>query len=338
MSAVSSMEASPAGETIIEQAADWLVRLDGDGVGAEENAAFETWKKIDPRHAEAVERMAGFIGNIQGLRTTVSDTRPLHAALDAVSSSPRKRSRTGYPGAILALLLTLSLPIWLALQKYPPAYLLADIHTATGEPESMQLADHTRLTLKGGSAVNLHYDDSKRTVNLVRGEILLDVARDARRPFVVETRQGNIRALGTRFAVRIDDDATVLTMLESKVLAKAVAKPDNEGITVSAGQRVRIDTGGLGAVEKIDATSVADAWKFNQLVVVNAPLPDVLDELARQRSGIIHYDRAALAEIRVSATLPLGDTDQALSLLSASHHLRISGFTQWLVRVEAPAK
>ncbi len=332
-------EAPPVDDTVAEQAADWLVRLSGDRAGAADRAAFEAWKQSDPRHADAAERIASLIERLQGLRNTVGDTRPVHAALEAVGIRPGKRSRARHLGTALALVLSLAVPGWLALQQYPPAYLFADVRTATGQPETRQLADDTHIILKGASAVNLRYDEKTRTVGLVRGEILLDVARDAARPFVVETRHGSIRALGTRFAVRSDDEATVLTMLESRVSVKAATAPDGQdrgGLVVSAGQRVRIGADGLGAVESIDAGSVADAWRFNQLVVQDAPLPEVLDELARQRVGVIRYDRAALAGIRISAVLPLGDTDQALRLLSASHHLRVTGFTPWLVSV-APA-
>jgi transmembrane sensor len=342
MSMTPAAEALPVGDTAVEEAAEWLVRLSGDDARADDYAAFESWKQSDARRAAAAERMCSLVDRLRGLRTTGSDTRTLHATLDAVGNYSRKPSRSRCLGATLALLLTLAMPGWLVLQKYPPAYLLADVRTATGRPETRQLADSTQLTLKGASAVNLRHDARQRTVELVRGEILLDVARDTQRPFVVETRHGSIRALGTRFAVRCDDAGTLLTMLESKTSVKAATMSGGQAgdeLVVSAGQRVRIGADGLGTVESIDAGSIADAWKFNQLVVRNVPLPDVLDELARQRTGIIRYDRAALADIRVSAVLPLGDTDQALRLLSASHHLQIAGFAPWLVSVTpAPKK
>ncbi len=341
MSVTPGVEALPVDDTAVEEAAEWLVRLSGDDAQADDYAAFESWRQSDPRRAAAAERMCSLVDRLRGLRTTGSDTRALHATLDAVSSYPRKPARSRRLGATLALVSTLAMPGWLVLQKYPPAYLLADVRTATGRPETWQLADSTQLTLKGASAVNLRYDAGQRTVELVRGEILLDVARDTQRPFVVETRQGSIRALGTRFAVRDDDDSTLLTMLESKTSVKAATMSDGQAggeLVVSAGQRVRIGADGLGTIESIDAGSIADAWKFNQLVVQNVPLPDVLDELARQRAGIIRYDRAALAGIRVSAVLPLGDTDQALRLLSASHHLRMTRFTPWLLSVDLASK
>lgn len=330
-----SAEASPSDDVIVEEAAEWLVRLSDDATKAEDYAAFESWKQSDPRRAGAAVRMSALIERLQGLRTT-GDAHALHATLDAVGDYPKKSSASRRLGTALTLLLSVVVPGWLALQSYPPAYLLADVRTATGQLETQQLADHTQLTLKGGSGVNLHFDDKQRMVELVRGEILLDVARDPQRPFVVETRQGSIRALGTRFAVRCDESGTVLTMLESKTAVRAAATPGDQTkseLVVSAGQRVRLGAEGFGTVESIDAESVADAWKFNQLVVQDASLPDVLDELARQRKGILRYDRVALASVRVSAVLPLGDTDQALRLLSASHHLQLTRMTPWLVSV-----
>lgn len=337
MSASASAETSPADEAIVEEAAEWLVRLSADGVKAEDFAAYESWKQSDARHAEAAERISSLIERIHGLRTS-GDAQTLRATLDAVGSHAKQRSRAKRLGTMLILLLTVAVPGWFAFQTYPPASLLADMRTAPGQPEKRQLADNTQMTLKGASAVNLHYDDERRMVELVRGEILLDVARDARRPFVVETRQGSIRALGTRFAVRCDEAGTVLSMLESKTTVSASGEQAGHELVVSAGQRVRIGAKGLGAVESIDADSIADAWKFNQLVIQDASLPDVLDELARQRTGILRYDRAALANIRVSAVLPLGDTDQALRLLSASHHLQLTRFTPWLVSVSLASK
>ena len=341
MSASAPVGESPADDAIAEQAADWLIRLRGEGADAQDRAAFEAWKRGDPRHAAAAARMAGLIERIQGLRAAMGDMRPARAALKATGVGKSKRSPMRRAAAVLALLLILAVPGWLALLAYPPAYLLADVRTATGQTDARQLADNTHVTLKGASAINLRYDDKQRTVELVRGEILLDVARDARRPFVVTTKHGSIRALGTRFAVRYDDASTVLTMLESKTLVRTATASEDHAETelvVSAGQRIHIGTDGLGAVEHVDASSIADAWKFNQLVVQDAPLPEVLDELARQRVGFIRYDRAALADIRVSAVLPLGDTDQALRLLATSHRLRIDTLTPWLVSVTAPAQ
>jgi len=325
-----------ASDGIVEQAAEWLVRLSADDARAEDRAAFEAWQQADPRHAAAAGRMAGLIEQFRRLRGAVADPRPAHAALVAAAGATR-RSRLKRFGATLVLAAALVVPGGLALRAYSPAYLLADVRTAHGMTETRWLSDNTRLSVRGASAVNLRFDAKRRAVELVRGEILLDVASDASRPFTVETPFGSIRALGTRFVVRLDEDTAILTMIESAASVRPAAVHGHieaAGIVVRAGQRVRFGPRGAGAPEAVDAHDLDDAWASNQLVVRDTPLPVVLEELARQRPGFIRYDRAALAGIRVSAVVPLDDTDQALQLLSASHQLRVSHFTPWVVVVE----
>jgi len=330
-------------DAIAEQAARWVVALTADDAAAREKAriGFERWRQADRRHAEAAARMEHLVEQMQRMRAD-GTTRPARAALNAAFADGGRARRMG---AALALVLALGLPGWLAVQAYPPSYLMAaltaDARTGTGEWATRTLADDTRLTLGSGSAVDLRFDEGRRTLELLWGEILVDVAPDAARPFVVETPHGRMRALGTRFAVVREADATVLTVLESKVAVEPPSSPAGPviqgGPIVQAGQRVRLTAAGPGPVTAVDVRSVEGAWRFRQLVVQGEPLPDVLDRLNRHRRGLIRYDRAALEAIKVSAVLPLDDTDRALSLLAASFPaIRVRTLTPWLVLVDAP--
>jgi transmembrane sensor len=45
-----------------------------------------------------------------------------------------------------------------------------------------------------------------RRIELLKGEVLITTAKDsALRPFIVQTRHGTARALGTRFSVRVGE-------------------------------------------------------------------------------------------------------------------------------------
>lgn len=320
--------------------------LTADDAAERERArrGFDAWKQADPRHAAVAASMESLVGRVRAVRNhACGDPRPARAALNAGLAPEHKRGRGKRVGAALAVALALVAPIYLTVQSWPPSYLIADMRTATGQWETRTLADGTHITLNSASAVNLRYDDRRRTVELVRGEILVDVARDAARPFLVETRDGSIRALGTRFVVERQDDSTVLTMLESKVAvqtarqraARRAGVDAGAATQVSAGERARITPDGVGPIEEIDARSISDAWRFHQLVVNDRPLSEVLDELARQRPGRIQYDRARINGIRVSAVLPLDDTDRALQLLVANFpQLRVRTLTPYLVLVD----
>ena len=337
------MAAMAGADPLEVQAAQWLVQLSGDDEQASATAAagFAAWKAADPRHAAAAAGMERLLAQLDGLRDQAGGSMgPAGAGLAAAVARPPSRVRrhaASVLGLVLGIALVLAVPAWLALQHCSPAYLLADIRAAGGEWHSRTLADGSRITLNGGSAVNVRYDGARRVVELVQGEILVDVAKDARRPFDVETAQGSMRALGTRFVVTRDSDTTVLSMLESRVAVRAANKAQAAPTEVVAGERVRIDATGVGPVEQVDPAAISDAWRLHQLVVDNQPLSNVLEQLGRQRPGRIVFNRAALDGIRVSAVLPLDDTDRALHLLLTNFpQLRIRTVSRYLVLVDVP--
>ena len=327
-------------DAIAAEAAQWLVSLRDDETQgnaaalARTHAAFTAWKAADPRHAEAAQRMEALLERVQGLRGQAGgNARPAQAALNAALSTGQRRRRAARAGAVLALVLALAVPAAITLRAWPPAYLMADLRTSAGEWQDHQLADGTRIALRGGSAVNLRYDAARRTLELVQGDILVDVAKDAARPFIVQTAHGRIRALGTRFMVERRPDATVLSMLESTTEVQPAA--GGAPLRVQAGERLRFTAAGAEPATQWDAASAEGAWRRHQLVVNDQPLPEVLDALARQRPGYLHYDRAALEGIRVSAVLPLDDTGRALQLLvDGLPQLRVRMVTRYLAMVD----
>ncbi|MEF2266632.1 FecR domain-containing protein [Janthinobacterium sp. LS2A] len=317
-----------------EQAARWIVQLSADDTAERDmaRAGFAAWKAADPLHATVAAGMENLLRQLHAVREPAGgDHRPARAALAAIAPKRQRLRQLAAASAVAVLVLTGALVL-----GERPAYLLADLRSPTGQWQTHTLADGSRLTLAGDSAVNVRFNAGERHVELVQGDILVDVAKDAQRPFIVDSKQAAIRALGTRFAVRREDGATILSMLESKVLAQV---PQHRAVLVQAGQRTRITDDGVGPITAIDAASVQQAWRAHQLVVDDLPLADVLDELARHRPGQLHYDRAQIAGIRVAAVLPLDDTDKALQLLIDNFpQLRIRMLTRYLVMVDAPAK
>jgi transmembrane sensor len=318
-----------------EAAAEWIVRLSADAEAERETArlGFEAWKRADPLHAAIAADMEHFVEQTRRLAGPAAEARAAHAALDA-GLQLRRRSGRGRAAGLMVLLLSLAFGAAAWLSAEVPAPWLADLHTAVGEQRSQRLADGTTLTLSTASAVDYRLGAELRHVSLREGEILLDVAKDARRPLVVQTPQGRIRALGTRFIVRRDADATVLTMLESSTAVR-LGDQAAESI-VAAGEQVRLSARGMERVAVVSPALVEDAFKRRRLVAQDRPLSEVLDELARHRPGLIRYQPAALRGLRVTAVLPLDDTDRALRLLATSFpQLEVRVPARWLVLVDA---
>lgn len=317
-------------ETLAAQAADWIVRLSADDPDERRTAeaGFNAWKRADPSHVAAAARLEALLGRLDGIRDSGSQA-PARQALRAA----RPRRTPPRITAALALTATLLLPGWLALQSAPAKHLLADLHTTSGQWRDQTLADGSRLSLSGLTAVDLAFDADTRTVELHQGEIHIDVAPDSRRPFIVTTEHGSIRALGTRFVVNRQDETTVLHMIESRV--EVSVDGQTQALIISAGQSMRFGANGESELSTIDGETLESAWQQRQLVVRDRPLAEVLDELSRHRPGMIRYDSAAIASMKVSAVLPLSDTDRSLQLLANNFPgLRVRTLTPYLVIVD----
>lgn len=304
---------------ILREAAHWLVRLD-DQPDEAERQAFAAWLAADPQHQLAYDSLLGTLTPLRELPMA-----PARLALQQVLPA------SGAARAAKALLLVaaLSVPLGLAWQRFPPAYLLADLRTDAGQWRAEALPDGSQIRMDGRSAVDIQFDGQTRTLRLIQGEILVQVAKDAQRPFRVVTEHGSVRALGTRFVVERETDATRLAMLESRTEVQSAGQRTE----VVAGQQLRFDAKGLGQPEAVDAAALEQAWDKHQLLIDRQPLPAVLERLARQHSGYLMFDRESLAHLEVTAVLPADDSQSALRLLARSLPIEISHYTPWVTRI-----
>ncbi|QRY77373.1 FecR domain-containing protein [Pseudomonas sp. PDNC002] len=309
-------------EALLNEAAEWLVRLEDE---PQRQAEFDAWCASDPRRAAAARSLTNMLQ-----RFDLLSAAPAHAALDAAQDLDHQRRSRRSGGVALALAFATLLPLGMFLHANPPSYLLADLRTGTSQWQQTRLDDGSQVILDGRSAADLDFDAHRRTVRLIQGDILVEVAHDSARPFIVETAHGSIRALGTRFIVERRDDATWLTMLESRVEVRSVT---GATVEVAAGQRLRLDDQGLGQPQRVDSSTFEHAWRNHQWVVWDRPLPEVLKELDRTFNGYLAYDAKALADLRVSAVLPMDDPQRALRLLARSFPLQVKSYGPWLLQV-----
>ena len=145
----------------------------------------------------------------------------------------------------------------------------------------------------------------------------------------MDTPQGRLRALGTRFTVRLDGEQTFLAVYEGAVEAH-IRK--GASAVLQAGQQTRFTPDAVADIQPADAARAA--WSRGVLVAQDIPLRQVVAELRRYRHG--HLGIApAVADLRVFGNFPLGDTDDTLDMLAAALPVRISRTLPWWVSIEA---
>lgn len=223
---------------------------------------------------------------------------------------------------MLGSLLVAAPASWLAWRELSWQQWTADEVTAIGEQRSIVLPDGSRLTLNTASAVSIRFTGSERRVRLLAGEILVTTQTDPSptyRPFLVQTREGTVQALGTRFSVRRVDEATTRVA----VFAHAVGIKTAEGATLKLeeGSAVEFNAAGIGDASAVQRS--AALWERGMLLASNMRLADVVAEMARFRNGALQC-APAVAGLRVSGALSLKDIDASLELLTQSLPVRIA--------------
>ncbi|WP_460142123.1 FecR family protein [Pseudomonas sp. S2_E01] len=307
---------------MINAAAHWLTLLHDDLSTDADREAFELWREADPLHALAVERMRELLGSLDELPVA-----PARVALKQAFFRPRPTMAAR--GAQAVALLGVLMCGWIGLENLP--VWLADQRTGVGERRELVLSDGSHVQLNSDSALDVKFDGQQRVIELLAGELWVEVAKDAQRPFVVRTDQGTATALGTRYLVKRDaDGSTVVSVLESVVAAKPRA---GEVVNVKAGEQTVLRDGDVAKPQAIGDAS-PDAWTRGLLKVDDRPLSEVLHELASYRHGLVRFDEQALQGLRVSGVFRLDDTDAALATLADNLPIEVERFTDWLVVVK----
>jgi transmembrane sensor len=288
-----------------------------------EREEFAKWHAAHEEHARAW-RQLGMLDQ----RFSVA-SGPARTALLQSRASIRRRVRKLGSG-MASVVAVIGLTLFAADRYLPLDYWLADQRTATGEQRTIRLTDGTLINLNTHSAVDVRFDEKQRLVILQEGEILVETGHGDARPFIVETREGSMRALGTRFLVKREEQGTRLSVLQSAVAAHPQSNPDEQ--ILREGQQMLIRNNGLGPVTALNLG--ADAWTRGMLVVDNARLEDLIHELGRYRRG--HLGVAPeVADLRITGSFPLRDTNLALSALLPTLPVQIEQQTQWWVTVAA---
>jgi len=295
-----SPQSSPAAENserAQEEAAVWFARLHGENVSREDRATFAGWLAADPGNAREFKILEQ-IWN--------------HSACLAPQAKPRpRRLLHGAAGlAVLALLAG-----WLFYTT--PGELVA---TGIGERKHLQLSDGSELDLAPHTRLHFRLDKEQRHIELIEGQIAINVVADPRRPLEVVADGHHIRDIGTRFVVETEAKQTRVSVAEGLVEIR-LANDDAATQRLAAGEEVSVTDGKIGQVLAVDR-SILLAWTKGQLAFEGKPLREVIATLNRFRKVPIVLDEPNLGNMRISGVFLIDHEETALVALRQIASLR----------------
>lgn len=314
-----------ASDPIAAQAITWAVQLRSGDASATDHAAFDHWRRSDPRHEAAAAHMERALGRIGHLPVGLPPRQAMRKSL--LAKPARRQALRNTLGLVVAGVG--SGLLWSHGQR-PLSALGADFSTGTGERHVYALADGSRLWLNARSVVDQVFDGNHRHLHLRSGELIIEVARDtAGRPFVVHTAQGQAQALGTRFLVRQDAESSLVAVLHSAVRVTSLA--GGSSVTLREGESARLTA--LGVLPETLRPQAAAAWEDGFIEVHDRPLQDVVDSLRPYHQGVLRVSPQA-AKLHVTGSFPLEDSSRTFDVLAQALPITIHRRMGWWVTID----
>lgn len=179
-----------------------------------------------------------------------------------------------------------TLPLQAAIPAPAPAPVLV-LETAIGELRKVPLADRSLASIDSATRLEVSIGARQRRIGLLKGQAWFQVAKDARRPFVVAAGAVSVTAVGTAFAVQRQPGGARVVVTEGVVEVRHGADP--APVRIAAGQQAYVaDQGGTVTVRReADAATRQLAWRDGMIVLQN-------DTLARAVAQFNRYNRRQL--------------------------------------------
>lgn len=321
-------------------AAYWSARRRLGTLGARDEAAFARWME-DPAHRAAFEAADGFVDDMGALAADTEIRRMREAALASYPLRSRWRAASWAMAAMVGLI-----AIGIGIGRWPDPVPLAPpvvsvpagadgsasgIAQERGQPQStevgqrrdLRLSDGSVIVLNTASTVVVNYAGHERSVQLLRGQALFEVAADPKRPFVVTAGDRRITAVGTAFDVKVDEAGLRVVMVEGRVKVDPIQGTGLDRFIpllgrkrLGAGEQLVLDSGHEAKISVADVGRDV-SWRQGRLIFRHDTLADAVAEINRYSQTQLVVEDPRAAGLRISGVFSTARPENFVSALSA---------------------
>lgn len=188
-----------------------------------------------------------------------------------------------YAAILILPLITGIAAWWLAKNEYTEPEMI-ECYVPNGKQETVELPDGSIIQINSGSLLVYPHEFSKNKRSVfLSGEANFTVAKDARKPFIVNTGPLKVEVLGTKFNIdSYPDNDIITTTLENGSIKIYKSDEPEKAIIMRPDEQVVYD--GQDQSFKIDRVESGDcsAWTQGELRFINQPLTQILTVMERK--------------------------------------------------------
>ena len=295
----------------LQEAADWLTRLQRPEVDETDWLAFDAWLS-EPGAQEAYDAIQAVDEEIfqrgAAVRGELAEPRRA-AAKPAFTIDWRWLGGLGAAAAAAAIAITVA--PWGELLPQPDTLYT----TAKGESRTLDLADGTRIDLNTDSHVSVRLEKDARRVTVHEGQALFDVAHDSARPFLITAGDETVRVLGTKFDVRRRDGQLSVTVLRG--LVEVSTDGEDTPVRLRPGQMLEHVEGASGVSVRSVAAEDQVGWRSGRLVYRDQPLARIVGDMNHYFDRPLRLEGENTATLRFSGVLIVDSQDAMVRRLTS---------------------
>ena len=184
------------------------------------------------------------------------------------------------------------------------------------------LDDGTEIWLNSASELKYpaHFVGNERRVCLV-GEAYFQVARNEAAPFIVETRDMDVKVLGTSFNVSAyeDEENSHATLVEGRV--EVDDKVNGEKVTLTPGEQALLQ--GKEMVVREVNTKLYSMWRLDRFTFASEDMEGVIRKLSRWYNVNFFFSNSSMKQKRFTGSLPkYSDISQVLKMIEMTTDIK----------------
>jgi len=262
-----------------------LKRIQGTSDESEEQL-IEAWLAESEENIETYARVkaiwhAGKVGQYSEDARTHASIQKINARIDGLQAQRRriKTMRVMKYAAVLVLLMGVGAIIW-QLQNYKPDPVLISVENSSDrEIKNIALPDGTQVWLNLGASLTYpeRFEETQRDIT-VKGEVFLEVAKDAQKRFRVHTPAFTVEVTGTSFNVNTNASGKVeVVLVEGSV--NLLGAGDKKIGSLIPGQLASTLPGNEKVlITKVD-THQYTAWQEGLIIFENVELKEIIEKI-----------------------------------------------------------
>lgn len=295
----------------LQEAADWLTRLQRPEVDETDWLAFDAWLS-EPGAQEAYDAIQAVDEEIfqrgPAIRGELTEPQRV-AARRAFAVDWRWLGGLGVTAAAAVVALTVA--PWGELLPQPDTLYA----TAKGESRVVQLTDGSRIDLNTDSHISVRLEKDARRVTVHDGQALFDVAHDSARPFLITAGDETVRVVGTRFDVRRRDGQLSVTVLRG--LVEVSTDGEDTPVRLRPGQMLEHVEGAAGFSVRAVTAEDQVGWRSGRLIYRDQPLGRIVSDMNHYFDRPLRLEGENTANLRFSGVLIVDGQDAMVRRLTS---------------------